>query len=83
MGAERKQLGKISYVTDTDVPYYEIGETEGAFQEEDLKSYIKKFGHKNLCATLGYMQFQVIQAVRELNIEMTPHAFANESKPNN
>lgn len=28
MGAETKKLAQVSYVTDTDVSYYEIGEVE-------------------------------------------------------
>jgi hypothetical protein len=56
MGAETKKLAQVSYVTDTDVSYYEIGEVEGAFQEEQLSQ-------------LGYMQFQIWKAVREINGE--------------
>jgi hypothetical protein len=69
MGAETKKLAQVSYVTDTDVSYYEIGEVEGAFQEEQLKDYIKRFGHEKLCSQLGYMQFQIWKAVREINSE--------------
>jgi len=69
MGAETKELAKVSYVTDTDVSYYEIGEVEGAFQEAQLKDYIKRFGHEKLCSQLGYMQFQIWKAVREINGE--------------
>ena len=35
MGAESKNLVTISYVTDTDVSYYHIGEVEGSFQKEE------------------------------------------------
>jgi len=71
MGAETKKLAQVSYVTDTDVSYYEIGEVEGAFQEEYLKEYIKRFGHEKLCSQLGYMQFQIWKSVREINGEKT------------
>ena len=67
MGAETKKLAQVSYVTD--VSYYEIGGVEGAFQEEQLKEYIKRFGHEKLCSQLGYMQFQIWKAVREINGE--------------
>ena len=67
MGAETKKLAEISYVTDTDVGYYEIGEVEGAFHEEQLKDYIRNFGHEKLCSQLGYLQFQVWKALREVN----------------
>jgi len=69
MGAETKKLAQVSYVTDTDVSYYEIGEVEGSFQEAQLKDYIKSFGHEKLCSQLGYMQFQIWKAVREINVE--------------
>lgn len=69
MGAETKKLAQISFVTDTDVSYYEIGEVEGAFQESDLKDYIRRFGHERLCSQLGFMQFQIWTALREINAE--------------
>lgn len=69
MGAETKKLAQVSYVTDTDVSYYEIGEVEGSFQEEQLKDYIKRFGHEKLCSQLAYMQFQIWKSVREINGE--------------
>lgn len=70
MGAEIKNLAKVGYVTDTDVGYYEIGEVEGSFQEDQLKDYIKRFGHEKLCSQLGYMQFQIWKTLREINGEM-------------
>ena len=69
MGAETKKLAEIRFVTDTDVGYYEIGEVEGSFQEAQLKDYIKRFGHEKLCSQLGYMQFQIWKALREINGE--------------
>lgn len=78
MGAERAKLGEISYVTDTDVSYYEIGEVEGAFQEHMLKDYIKRFGHERLCSKLAYMQFQVIKCLREVNGEEDPNEGINK-----
>lgn len=70
MGAETKKLAQVSYVTDTDVSYYEIGEVEGSFQEAQLKDYIERFGHEKLCSQLGYMQFQIWKTVREINGEL-------------
>jgi hypothetical protein len=72
MGAETKKMATVEYVTDTDVGYYEIGEVQGAFQKEQLKDYIKRFGHEKLCSQLGYMQFQVWEALREVNSEANP-----------
>ena len=69
MGAERKDLATVSYITDTDVSYYEIGEAEGSFQKEELKDYIKRFGHEKLCSQLAFMQFQIWETLREVNGE--------------
>lgn len=69
MGAETKKIAQVSYVTDTDVGYYEIGEVEGAFQEAELKDYIKRFGHEKLCSQLAYMQFQIWETLHEINSE--------------
>jgi len=82
MGAETKKLAQVSYVTDTDVSYYEIGEVEGAFQEEQLKDYIKRFGHEKLCSQLGYMQFQIWRAVREINGERDSQDWAKDLSEN-
>ena len=70
MGAESKNLVTISYVTDTDVSYYHIGEAEGSFQKEELKEFVKRFGHENLLAQLAFLQFQVWDVIRELNYEI-------------
>ena len=69
MGAETQKLATISFVTDTDVSYYEIGEVEGSFQKGELKDYIKRFGHEKLCSQLAFLQFQVWEALREVNSE--------------
>jgi hypothetical protein len=69
MGAETQKLATVSFVTDTDVSYYEIGEVEGSFQKDELKDYIKRFGHEKLCSQLAYLQFQVWEALREVNTE--------------
>jgi hypothetical protein len=79
MGAETKKLADIGYVTDTDVSYYEIGEIEGAFEPEQLKDYIRRFGHKDLSSHLGFLQFQIWQAVREINSEISERNGAKES----
>jgi hypothetical protein len=69
MGAETQKLATVSFVTDTDVSYYEIGEVEGSFQKDELKDYIKRFGHEKLCSQLAFLQFQVWEALREVNSE--------------
>lgn len=69
MGAEIQKLATIGFVTDTDVSYYEIGEVEGSFQKDELKDYIKRFGHEKICSHLAFLQFQVWKALREVNSE--------------
>lgn len=69
MGAERDKLVTISVITDTDVAYYEVGEIDGSFQKEELKKVIRRHGHKNLCAHLAFLQYQVWDALREINGE--------------
>lgn len=69
MGAETQKLATVSFVTDTDVSYYEIGEVEGSFQKNELKDYVKRFGHEKLCSQLAFLQFQVWEALREVNSE--------------
>jgi len=67
MGAETKKLTSISFVVDTDVSYYKIGEVQGSFQEDELRDYIKRFGHEKLCIHLAFLQFQVWKSLREIN----------------
>lgn len=69
MGAETQKLATVSFVTDTDVSYYEIGEVEGSFQKDEIKDYVKKFGHEKLCSQLAFLQFQVWEALQEVNSE--------------
>ena len=69
MPKETKQIAKIKYITDTETGMYKMGDVNGAFNEADLESYIKRYGHKKLCAQLGYMQFQVWTALRKVNAE--------------
>lgn len=69
MGAITKKLTDISFVTDTDQPYYEIGEPQAMFQEHSLEDYIRNYGHEKLSAQLGFLQFQIWQAVRKINRE--------------
>ena len=53
-------------------PKYRRKVLVGAIQErlrELLEDYTKRFGHEKLCSQLGYMQFQIWRAVREINGE--------------
>lgn len=69
MGAETKKLAQVNYIVDTDVGYYDLGEVEGAFDKDELKNYIKRFGHEKLSSQLGFMQFQIWKTVHEINGE--------------
>lgn len=77
MSAEYKTLTKIEQVVDTDSPYYEIGEISGSFNEDELKSYIRKYGHEKLSSKLTFLSFQVWEAVREVNSENQEPAKSN------
>lgn len=77
MGYESKKLATVSYITDTDVSYYKLGEVEGAFNEEQLKEYIKTYGHEKLCSQLTYLQYQIWEIVREVNSEKNKEYGAN------
>ena len=66
---EYEKIAEISYVTDTENNQVKMGEVEGAFNQDKLKNYIKTYGHEQLCAQLGYMQFQVWKTLREVNGE--------------
>ena len=69
MNAIYKNLGNIKYVTDTDVGYYDVGEIEGSFDENDLEEYIKSYGIEQLCKQLTYMQYQIWDSYRKINHE--------------
>ena len=63
MGAETEKFLDISFVTDTDVSYYEIGEVDGHFQKDQLQRYLKAFGKTKLLEHLAFLQYQVIEAM--------------------
>lgn len=65
--SERKKLASIEFVVDTDKSYEFIGEVDGAFNEKDLKDYIKKYGIEYLCKHLSFLQYQVYDAFIQLN----------------
>ena len=69
MGAKTQKIATLSFIIDTDVSYYEIGEVEGSFKKDELKKYLKRFGHEKLCSQLSFLQFQVWEALREVNLE--------------
>jgi hypothetical protein len=74
--AERKTIGTVSVITDSDTSYDNIGDIDGGFSESELKEHIKKFGHQGLCEKLTAMSSQVWNMVREINME------ADKNTPN-
>ena len=67
---ERKTMVTISRITDDDTGMYQMGEIDGAFQEQALADYLDVYGERglsDLTAQLAYLQFQVIRAWRERN----------------
>ncbi len=82
MGAEREDLLKLSYITDTDVGYYKTGEIEGIFPEEFLENYIRRFGHGELINHISFLNYQVWQTVIKINGELNDFEDTKETCSN-
>lgn len=67
--AERKQIGSISIITDSETSYDNIGDVDGGFSETELKRHIEVHGHEKVCAKLSYMSWQVWNMIRQINSE--------------
>ena len=67
--AERKTIGSISIITDSETSYDNIGDVDGGFNEIELKNHIKIHGHEGLCEKLTSMSWQVWSILREINAE--------------
>lgn len=67
--AERKTLGTISVITDSETSYDNIGDVDGGFSSDGLKSHIQNHGHEGLCEKLAYMNWQVWETLRKINEE--------------
>jgi len=65
--AERKTIGEISVITDSETSYDNIGDIDGGFSSIELENHIKKYGHLGICEQLAVMQWQVWETVRSLN----------------
>ncbi len=63
MGAETKDIITLSYVTDTDTGYYELGEIEGAAGlSKECQQYIEQYGNKgveHLLVALGNLAYRI------------------------
>lgn len=71
MGYESKKLATIEFITDFETPMYHLGEVQGSFDEKQLKDYVKRFKADDLLFCLAYLQFQVVNAIREVNAELS------------
>lgn len=67
--AERKTIGTISIITDSETSYDNIGDVDGGFSEAELKKHIMTHGHQGLCEKLTAMSWQVWNVLREINSE--------------
>ncbi len=65
--AETKKIASISIIIDSETSYDKIGDVEGGFDELELKQHIEKYGHQALCEKLTAMNWQIWNAVREIN----------------
>jgi hypothetical protein len=60
---ERKQILKLSVITDDDCGMYQLGEIDGGFCHAELKDYLKhhkEYGFQQLLKSLAYIQRQVL-----------------------
>lgn len=69
MSIETKTIAKIKVVTDTETNQYKLGEIVTGFDKKQLKEYIEAYGHAELCENLAMLQWQVWEALREVNSE--------------
>lgn len=73
------QLAVITSVPDTDENYPLQGNLYAEFNQEELKSYVQRFGHSALCENLARLQYQVIAITKTISDQ----AFAKESELSN
>lgn len=68
--AETKEITKLVVVTDSETSYEDIGDIDGGgFDKEWLKKHIKAHGAEGLFEQIAWMNFQVFEALREVNKE--------------
>ena len=73
--AEYKEIGTISIVTDTETGQEKIGDVSGGFDSIQLKEYIKQYGPEDLLKTMAWMNFQIWETHRELNVDSDMDSF--------
>lgn len=66
--AETKKITSLYVVTDSENSYEHIGDIDGGcIDKEWLKNHIKSHGADGLFKTIAWMNFQVFEAMREVN----------------
>ena len=65
--AERKTIGTVTVITDSETSYDNMGDVSGGFSEVDLHNHTEHYGYDQLLSSLTYMQWQVWEAVRDIN----------------
>ena len=80
--AERKTIGSISVITDSETSYDNIGDVDGGFSETELKKHIEAHGHEGLCEKLTAMSWQVWNMLREINAEKDNNEVVNAKVTN-
>jgi hypothetical protein len=68
--AETQKITSLYVVTDSETSYDNIGDIDGGGMDKDwLKRHIKKYGADGLFKQIAWMNFQVFEALREVNFE--------------
>lgn len=68
--AERKTITTLSVITDSETPYDNIGDIDGGWIDPEwLQRHISTHGPEGLLRTLCYVQHQVFEAMRAVNMK--------------
>ncbi len=66
--AETKKITSLYVITDTETSYDNIGDIDGGGMDKEwLKKHIKSHGPEGLFKQIAWMNFQVFEAMREVN----------------
>lgn len=80
--AETKLITSIYVVTDSETSYDNIGDIDGGgIDKEWLKKHIASHGADGLFKTTAWINFQVFEALREVNMEKDGQTACVASKP--
>ncbi len=68
--AETQKITSLYVITDSENSYEHIGDIDGGgIEKEWLKNHIKRHGANGLLEQIAWMNFQVFEALREVNQE--------------